>query len=341
MGPCGHENGAMNSSSSIAGAFRLIFRHPAIALAEIAWRSSFAAAAWLLGGMFLIESLKSLPVTRPDRLLLTSHQPVFILRALERIFADSAVRITKAGIVLLVGLALAWIAAASLGRFAILDSLLDEFQLGSARPRRGAWASLVALNTLRFALVLAAVIAAAGAVLVASSAWASSNLRPADGVGLFGLLLFSVGVSWIALNWLLSVAAIFPVAEQETAFDAIGSVVRLIERRTGPLVLIGLLFGGLHIGLFMAATAIGISLLVAARPLGAGTVIFLELGLIAAYMAAAHFLYVSRLAAYVSLLRREDTAVAGQSPDNRSGPDTRSRIDPDELILGDVPLAST
>jgi len=331
----------MNSFSPIAAGFRLIFRRPAIALAESAWRWSFAAAAGVLGAMFLIEYLKSLPVSDLDRLLLASDQPVFISRALHRIFEGSALRITEAGIVLFLGLALAWIVVGSLGRFAILDSLVEELQIGPARPLRAAWASLAALNTLRFVLTLAAVIAAAGAALVTSSVWASSNLRPAEAARLFGLLLFSIAVSWIALNWLLSVAAIFPVAEQGTAFDGIGSVLRLIEGRTGPLVLIGLLFGALHVGLFLAATAIGISILVAAHPLGGGVVVFLELVVIAAYSAVADFLYVSRLAAYVGLLRQEDVATCEKSPADGFGPDTRSRIDPAELILSDVPLAAT
>ena len=331
----------MNSFSPIAAGFRSIFRRPAIALAEIAWRWSFAAAAGVLGAMFLIEYLKSLPVSALDRLLLASNQPVFISRALHQIFEGSALRITEAGIVLFLGLALAWIVVGSLGRFAILDSLVEELQIGPARPLRAAWASLAALNTLRFVLTLAAVIAAAGAALVTSSVWASSNLRPAEAARLFGLLLFSIAVSWIALNWLLSVAAIFPVAEQGTAFDSMGSVLGLIEERTGAFVLIGLLFGVLHVGLFIAATAIGILILAAAHPLGGGVVIFLELIVIAAYSTVSNFLYVTRLAAYVGLLRQEDSATPEKSPADGFGPDTRSRIDPDELILSDVPLAAT
>lgn len=331
----------MNSFSPIAEGFRLILRRPAIALAEIAWRWSFAAAAWVLGAMFVLEYLDSLTVTRLDRLLLASNQPAFISRALRSIFEGSGLRVTEAGIVLFVGLALAWIAVASLGRVAILDSLVEEFQIARTGPRRRAWASVLALNTLRFVLTLAAVVAGAGAALVASSVWASTKLRGADGATLFGLLLFSVAVSWIALNWLLSVAAIFPLAEEGTAFDGIGSVLRLFEGRTGPVVLMGLLFGALHLGLVIAATSIGMSILVAARPLGAGGVIFLELVVIAAYSAVADFLYVSRLAGYVWLLRPEDIATADESPRERSGPDTRSRIDPDELILSDVPLAVT
>ena len=331
----------MNSFSPIAAGFRLMHRRPDLALAEIAWRWSFAAAAWVLGAMFLFEYFDSLRVTRLERLLLASNQPVFISRALHKIFEGSGLRMTEAGIVLVVGLALAWIAAASLGRVAILDSLVAEFRIAPARPGRPAWASVVALNALRFVLTLAAVVAAAGSALLASSVWASTNLRGADATRLFGLLLFSVAVSWMALNWLLSVAAIFPVADEGTAFSGMASVLRLFERRTGPVVVIGFLFGALHLVLFLAATAVGSLILVAARPLGAAVAIFLGLVLIAAYSAVADFLYVSRLAAYVWLVRQEDIATAEGSPTDRSGPDTRSRIDPDELILSDVPLAAT
>jgi len=331
----------MNSFSPIAEGFRLTVRRPAIALAEIAWRWSFAAAAWMLGAMFVFEYLDSLTVTRLDRLALASRQPIFISRALHSIFEGSGLRVTEAGIVLSVGLALAWIAVGSVGRVAIVDSLVEEFQIPPAGPRRRAWASVVALNTLRFVLTLAAVVAAAGAALLTSSVWASTKLRGADAGTLFGLLLFLVVVSWIALNWLLSVAAIFPVADASTAFDGIASLLGLFERRTGPVVLLGLLFGVLHLGLFIAATAIGMSILVAARPLGGDVAIFLGLVVIAAYSAVADFLYVSRLAGYVWLLRQEDTAAAEKSPRDRSGPETRSPIDPDELILSDVPLAAT
>jgi len=331
----------MNAFSPIAAGFRLSVRRPAIAFAEIAWRWSFAVAAWVLGAMFLFVYLDSLPVTALDRLLLASSQPALISRALHRIFEGSALRATEAGVVLFVGVGIAWIAVSSLGRVAILDSLVDEFQIAPLGLRRRAWASVLALNTLRFMLTLAAVVGAVGGALVASSVWASTNLSAADGTRLFGLILFLVAVSWSALNWLLSVAAIFPVAEQGSAFDGIGSVLRLCERRTAPVVVIGLLFGMVHLGLVIAATGIVMSIPLAAGPLGRGVVIFLGLLVIGAYSAVADFLYVSRLSAYVSLLRQEDIATAEKSPGEGLGPDTGSRIDTDELILSDVPLLAT
>src|SRR5712692_3290797 len=108
---------------------------------------------------FLVEYMGSLPVKPLDRLLLGTEQPVLVSRALQRIFHGSAFRFTEAGILLLVGLAIAWIALASLGRAATLSALLEEFGFASGSDR-GAVRSLFALNFLRVAVTLAALVAA-------------------------------------------------------------------------------------------------------------------------------------------------------------------------------------
>lgn len=114
----------MNSFSPISYGFRLAFRRPFIPLAEIAWRWSFAAAAITLVWLFFREYLASLPVTRVDRLLLASNQPVLIFRALHRILSGSAFRFTEAGVLVALGLVVAWIALASLGRVATVNAIL-------------------------------------------------------------------------------------------------------------------------------------------------------------------------------------------------------------------------
>src|SRR6266436_4627604 len=126
----------MSSFSPTAEGFRLIFRRPAIPFAEIAWRWTFATAAWLLGITFLLGYMGSLPVTTADRLLLGTQQPVLISRALQRIFHGSAFRFTEAGIVVLIGLAVAWIVLASLGRAVTLAAMLEEFGIASGPRRR-------------------------------------------------------------------------------------------------------------------------------------------------------------------------------------------------------------
>src|SRR5260221_13123132 len=103
----------MSSFSPTAEGFRLIFRRTAIPLAEIAWRWTFATAAWLLGITFLLGYMGSLPVRAAARLLLWTQQPALISRALQRIFSRSGFRFTEAGVRLLLGLARACVLSAS------------------------------------------------------------------------------------------------------------------------------------------------------------------------------------------------------------------------------------
>src|SRR5437763_4941592 len=114
----------MRSPSPTAEGFRLIFRRPAIPLAEIAWRWSFAIMVWFLSASFLVEYSDSLPANRVDRLLLGTHQPALRLRALHRIVHGSALRFTAGGIVLAIVLLLLWIALLSLGGAATLDAMM-------------------------------------------------------------------------------------------------------------------------------------------------------------------------------------------------------------------------
>jgi len=117
----------MGLASPTAAGFRLVFRRPAVPLAEIAWRWSFGAAAWFLSAMYLFEYADSLPVNTVDRLLLATQQPMLIARAIRRIFEGSAFRFTQAGVLLAIALTLAWIVLASAGRAATGNVLMDEF----------------------------------------------------------------------------------------------------------------------------------------------------------------------------------------------------------------------
>src|SRR5207237_4233240 len=51
----------MASLSPTAEGFRILLRRPIIPLAEIAWRWTFAAAAWFLAAMFLLEYADTVP----------------------------------------------------------------------------------------------------------------------------------------------------------------------------------------------------------------------------------------------------------------------------------------
>jgi hypothetical protein len=327
----------MSSMYPISHGFRLILRRPAIALAEIAWRWSFVAAVWVLGVMFLFEYMDSLPVTTADRLLLVTRQPVLITRAIHRIFHGSAFRFAQAGVLLAIGLAIAWIALASFGRAATVDAVMDDLGLLQAKRKRAIIPSLLAINFLRAAVALAALAGVVGATLIVSSFWASTHVSAADSSRLFFLILFFVWLAWVVLNWLLSASAIFIVADRTRALGAIAATVRLCQQEPGALLSTGGLFGIAHLGAFVAASGVGFMILGALGSLPAGVVWLAQVVLIFLYCAVADFLYTARLAAYISIIRREDLHTPSPSAEMPSG-GLGASVDPEELILSDVPL---
>ncbi len=329
----------MSSFSPTAEGFRLIFRRPAIPFAEIAWRWTFATAAWLLGTFFLLEYMGSLPVTGLDRLLLGTQQPILVFRAIHRIFQGSAFRFTEAGIVLALGVAVAWIVLASLGRAATLAALLEEFGIASG-PRRGMVSSLAALNFLRVAAALAAVVAGPGAALLASSFWASTHASVADATRIWFAALFLVWIIWAVLNWLLSTAAVFLATEQKGALSAIASCARFCVEHTGRVVSAGVWFGLPHLGAFIAALMAGFTVLSTVGAWRIGPALVLEFLIIGGYYAVADFLHTGRLAAYIAIVGGEELGLF--VPASPIAPQAgSSTVDRDELILSDVPLLAT
>lgn len=329
----------MSSFSPTAEGFKLVFRRTAIPCAEIAWRWTFAATAWLLGAYFLLEYMGSLPVTAADRLLLGTQQPVLISRALQRIFHGSAFRFTEAGMVVLIALAIAWIVLASLGRTVTLTAMLEEFGIASG-PTRRTMPSLFALNFLRVAVFLAAKVGGVGAVLLASSFWASTHVSAGDAARAWFVGLVMVGIIWAVLNWLLSTAAVFAAIEQKGALSAIGSCARLCVERPGRMLAVGIWFGLPHLGAFLTAWGAGFTVLSTVGAVQMRPALVLEFLIIAGYCAVADFLYTGRLAAYVAIVRGPEPELSRETfpiaPE--SGP---AAVDRDELILSDVPLLAT
>ncbi|MCU1270454.1 MAG: hypothetical protein JWN74_1748 [Acidobacteriaceae bacterium] len=333
----------MGSPSPTAAGFRLILRRPTIVLAEIAWRWSFAVAVWFLGGAFLLQYAGSLSVNSVDRLLLGTRQPVLILRALHRIFHGSALRFTTSGILLAIALTIAWIALASLGRAATLKATMEELGITpSPNTRRGTIFSLFALNFLRAATTLAAVVAGFGAVLIASGVWASTHLSAGDAARLWLALLLLVWISWATLNWLLSTSALFVAADGIGAFPAISATVGWYRDRRGSVLAVGTWFGLIHGGAFLTACGAGFTVLGMAAALGPGPTLFLEFLILAVYSAVADALYIGRLTAYLATIRGAPAyARLPQAPLPTVSGSGRASIDQSELILSDVPLPAT
>jgi hypothetical protein len=323
----------LNPFSPIAAGFRVVFRRPSIALGEIAWRWSFAATAWVLGGGLILAYLDSLPVSPIQRLLLQTGHPILVSRTLRHILQGSLFRFTEAAIIAATGIAVAWILIASLGRLIVVRSVVDEFELSpSSVP--GAFGTLLSLNFLRAAALLAAKVSAIGAVLGASSMWASTHMRIVDAIRITTLLWFVVTVVWLVLNWLLSTAGVFAVADSGTVRESVATVLRTVERSPGPMLATVFCFSILQVLGLAALGGAGLSLLIAIH--NAAALLFFEFILLLAYSAISDCLHSAAIAAYVRILHGEEPLVIAAVPPE-IGPQT-SAVDRDELILGDVPL---
>jgi|SRR5580692_1567472 hypothetical protein len=329
----------MTSRSPTLEGFRAIFRRPSLGFAELAWRWSFGATAGLLITFSCFEYLDTLPVTRGDLLLLRTRQPVLISEALGNIVHGSGGRLVKAFIVLAVALTIGWIFMAALARAATIKALLTHFREKFESPEPTTeWRidPLLGLHFLRAAVFLAAVVGCFAGFTLGGMASAQAEAAPE---ATFLIVVSIAGLAWLAwsmMNWLLSLAAIFVVANGRDTFGAIADAVDLMRRGTGPVLAVGTWFGLARTLAFIAAS------IVAAFPLGLATILpgWMVLGGIVAvtllYFAVADFLYIGRLAAYVALVKLPDVPVPSFQPSAlRLQPS--GNVDPSELILSDVP----
>jgi len=334
----------VNGVSPTAEGFRLIFRRPAIPLAEVAWRWSFAVSFWVLAAALLVQYAKTLPVDRADRLLVRTGQPALILRALERIFHGSALRFTRASILVSIALVLAWIVLASIGRAVTLRAMAEEFgiQASANRPLESI-RSLIGLHFLRASAALAAWVAGAGAALLTSGVWASTHLSAADAsrLGLGWLLL--VWIAWAVENWVLATAAIFVIAEGARSLGSISATLGWCRREMGSVAAVGFWFGLAHAGAFCMAFGAGFTVLGMAGVLGPWLTLVTLIAVVAGYSVVADFLFSGRLAAYLATLHPERASALARPPQwPIAGPETgASAVDPTELILSDRPLPAT
>jgi hypothetical protein len=343
----------MQSRSPTLEGFRAMLLRPSVGLAEIAWRWSFGAACVTLLTVSAIEYLDTLPVSPGDLLLLRTRQPLLISQAIARIFGGSALRAVETLIMLAVAFSIAWLGMASLGRAATLKALVVHFREGQSPP--SAWSdrgqfglsdlrALFGLNFLRVAVTLAAVVSGLATFWIGEAVSSVEDSVPAATVLLCLSVLVLVGWAWSVLNWFLSVAAVFVVAEARDTFAAIASTMDLVRHRSASVFAAGVWFGLAHITAFVAATSIVVFPLGLAEFLPRGAVLGGVLLVTLLYFAAVDFLYIGRLAAYVGILELPEAPGVARliPPQSWSSPDAAPRtrsaaVDPDELILGDGP----
>src|ERR1700722_607398 len=330
--------------------FRAAFRRPSLAFAEITWRWIVGATTAMLSGFALLEYLDTLPVTNGEILFLRIKQPVLIGRVLAHILRGSLNRVVLTGLLTALGLAAIWIVAASIGRAFTVRELVGYFadranaasdiftDVSWKRPLR----ALIRLNFLRAALALAAMCGLVGAAILASFASPEANPQPSLAFFLFFPMAALVGLTWWGLNLFLSLASVLAVREGDDPLGAMFAAVALCRERAGEVFAVGAWTGLAHLGAFAGAMiVVSISLGLAAlgtwRLVVAGMVLILLV-----YFSVADWLYMARLAGYVSILELPQVLPVAASPvpmppGGREVSAVQSTIDFGEPILSDVP----
>ena len=345
----------MTRRSPTLEGFRAIFSRPSLGLAEIAWRWSFGAAAALLLAFSFFEYLDTLPVSKGDLLLLRTAQPFLIIRAVQHIFRGSALRVIHTVVVLVLTLGIAWVVVASLARAATVNALLAYFRQPkistSEHKKEGNWqlGSLFTLNFFRLGATLAATVGCLAAVLLGGAASPPTDPAPGNALLIILSVAMLVGLAWSTLNWFLSLAAVFVIAEGHDTFGAIAAAVALCQARAGSVFAAGTWFGLAHLTAFVVATSIVAFPLGFAAVLPAGAVLGGVLLVTLLYFAITDFLYIGRLAAYMAIVEMPDIPVGAEVappslPHGGTHPDPSNQLSPavdaSELILSDLPASS-
>jgi hypothetical protein len=342
------------SSPTLEG-FRVMFRRPSLGLAEISWRWSIGLAWTLLSVYAFLEFLNTLPVSAGELLLLRSRQPALISQALARIFKGTAPRLILATIVVAAALSLAWIVVAAVGRAATVKALLSYFRGFSTDvpamslpfpEKHWRMAPLLGLNFFRVAMTLAAAVGCLGALLLAGSASKPDAPSPGSATLIFLMLMMLVWLAWTVVNWFLSLAAVFVVADGCDTFAAIAAAVRLCRSRAGSVFAAGTWFGLAHLVAFFVATSLVAFPLALAKVLPGGVVLGGVLLVTLLYFAVVDFLYTGRLAAYVAIVELPPPPAPVPTPtplppqpNQQLHLDMPARVDQDEVILCDLPGA--
>jgi hypothetical protein len=345
----------MKPRSPTLEGFRAIFRRPSFGLAEIAWRWSFGLAATLLLAFSFFTFLDTLPVGKSDLLLLRSRQPLLIFRAMAHIFRGGAFRAVGAGIVLALTLGAAWIVLASLGRAATLKALIAYFRESAVfapdQEEKSSWRlrSLFALNFFRLAVTLAAAMGCIAAILLGAAASPPTNPSPGVAALIFLTVTMLVWLAWSTLNWFLSLAQLFVVADGKDTFGAIAAAIDLCRARPRSIFATGTWFGLAHLTAFVLVSSIVGFPLAFAPYLPPAVVLGGVLLVTVFYFAVADFLYVGRLAAYAAMVEMPESQVSAETAPPAL-PLAGTRLDPNlqpspavdatELILSDVPAPS-
>jgi hypothetical protein len=286
----------MSRSKAVRSGFTAVFRDPAIFAAELAWRWTFAIAAWLLMGYALLLFLQSLTVTDADYFGLLGIIPGTVRAALESIFHGSGPKLVKLALSLGFGLALLWWLAVSAGRTAILNALLSG--------QRVRFADMLRIHALRAGTALLAALAYAGAI--AAAAVFSQRQTGRDEEKFFLIvfpLVLLVSVVWSTLAWYLSIAPIVAAQRGTTALESLLQSAALARRQPAQFTWVSFFYGGLRYlaGIFGFFALIVMLSATANLPAGSGWAALVLWA--AAFSFVSTLINTARLAALVQVVR--------------------------------------
>jgi len=216
--------------------------------------------------------------------------------AIVHILRGSGPRLVRAVAIVLPAIAILWIAAASLGRAATLKALLGREEGMPLAPQLG-------LNFLRASVTLASLVGYLGVLILAGRAAAAqgADVRPGVFILVFVLLGMAVSVARSRVNWFLCLGAIPAARDGLDTFTALGEAVALFRRHPRRFVGAGIAFGAIH-GVVLAFTiVVGLLVLSLAGEVPAAATLLLLTVVMVAYLGAADFLSIARLAAYVEI----------------------------------------
>jgi hypothetical protein len=195
--------------------------------------------------------------------------------------------------------------------------------------------SLIALNFLRAALTLAALLSFLGATLLVSFTSPNANPQPGLAVILFLPLAGLIYIAWSGLNWLLSLASIFAVRDSQDALGAVSAAVKFSRQRSGPLAAVSTWTGLAHLAAFGSAFTVA-SLPLVFIQIAPWRLVIAGVVLVAlVYFVVADWIYIARLAGCVCIAEMPEPAAV--YPSLPKAPATQATIDRDVPILSDVP----
>jgi hypothetical protein len=287
----------------ITQGLRAVTRDPAIFLVEILWRWSFAVLACMLVAGVGLMLLGPLHVGKAWDTAWSSRDPQRIGQFLVVIILLLGTKLIIVAIAVPLAIALLWGILAALGRFVTVKRLRSG--LTSLRFR-----TVFALQLLRglvswFALILLF------ATTLGEALIATRGTQP-DLVLYYLMVMPSVvliGVSWLILNWYLSLAAIFG-REGQSLRGAFRQARQTVRQQRSDFAGTGFVFLLFRTVILLIALAIcGLTSGMAGTAPQSYFVLLVVVSLV--YFAVADFLYMARMAAYLALAAAHVDPAAG------------------------------